>query len=103
MDKYKSTADVDKWDIGFTLREHYGSKTFEQIKVLHDKLISAGSSIAKLKLLNFAKRGRLYDNLKYSDARHGTWSTFCDELGVCQRTVDRYIDFYHIVDAYPAF
>ena len=101
MDKYESTADIDKWGIGFTVGENYGSKTFEQIKVLHDKLISAGSSIAKLKLLNFAERGRLYDFLKYSDTRHGTWSTLCDELGVCQRTLDRYIDFFHVVDAYP--
>jgi len=103
LDTYESTADVDKWDIEFTVGEHYGSKTLEQIKVLHDKLISAGSSITKLKLLNFAERGRLYDFLKYSDARPGTWSTLCNELGVCQRTVDHYIDFYHIVDAYSRF
>jgi len=63
-DTYESTADVDKWNIEFTVGEHYGSKTFEQIEVLHDKLISAGSSITKLKLLNFAERGQLYDFLK---------------------------------------
>jgi hypothetical protein len=101
LDTYESTADVDKWNIEFTVGEHYGGKTFEQIKVLHDRLISAGTSIAKLKLLNLAERGRLYDFLKYSENRHGTWSTLCDELNVCKRTVDRYIDFYHVVDAYP--
>ena len=31
----------------------------------------------------------------------GNWSDPCNVLNVCRRTVDRYIDFYHIVAAYP--
>ena len=88
-------------DIGFAVGEHYGNKTFEQLRIIHDKLINAGASAEKLRLLNFVERGRLYDFLKNSYGRHGEWSDVCKALDVCRRTVDRYIDFLNIINAYP--
>jgi hypothetical protein len=99
--EYESTDQIDNWDISFSVGVYYGDKTFQQIQVIHNKLISAGNSIDKLRLLNFAERGSLYDFLKNSDGRHGEWNDICKHLDVCRRTVDRYIDFFHIINAYP--
>jgi len=63
--------------------------------------LKTGSSAEKLKLLNFVERGRLYDFLKNSDERHGPWNDVCQTLGVCRKTVHRYIDFFNIIQAYP--
>jgi uncharacterized FlaG/YvyC family protein len=101
LDKYESNVEIDNWNVSFIVGEYYGNKTFEQIKDIHNKLVNSGLSVEKLKLLNLAERGRLYDFLKNSDERHGSWSNICKELSVCRRTVDRYIDFFNIIEAYP--
>ncbi len=69
LEKYEATDEVDSWDIGFTVGEYYGNKTFEQLRIIHDKLISTGTSVEKLRLLNFVERGGLYDFIKNSDER----------------------------------
>ena len=101
VEKYESTAEVDKWDLVFAVGENYGDKTFDQLKEIHEKLIDAGSAVDKLRLLNFVERGRLYNFLKNSDERHGSWKSVCRELNICRRTVDRYVDFYNIITTYP--
>lgn len=100
LDKYESTDEVDSWDVSFAVGMYYGDKTFAQITDYHNRLINAGCSVQKLKLLNFIERGRLYDFLKKDD-RHGAWGEVCESLAVCRRTVDRYIDFFHITNTYP--
>jgi hypothetical protein len=101
LDKYESTADVDAWEISLVVGEgYYNNQTFEDLKEIHDKLINTGCSIEKLRLLNFVERGRLYAFLKNSD-KYGSWKDVCMQLDVCRRTVDRYIDFYNIISAYP--
>jgi hypothetical protein len=42
----------------------------------------------------------MYDTLKDS-ARHGTWKDICRQLGICESTVSRYIEFYLLIHAYP--
>ncbi len=98
---YERTDSIDSWELSFPVGVYYGNKTFEEIRVIHNKLINAGSGVDKLRLLNFAERGRLYDFLKNSDDRYGSWRFVCQELDVCRRTVDRYIDFFNIINAYP--
>jgi hypothetical protein len=100
LDKYESTADVDAWEMGFASGESYNDKTFEDLRKIHDILINTGCSIDKLRLLNFVERGRLYEFLKKSD-KYGSWKEVCIQLDVCRRTVDRYIDFYSIINVYP--
>jgi len=43
----------------------------------------------------------MYYYLKSSDERFGRWSDVCHELNICRRTVDRYVDFFHIMSMYP--
>jgi hypothetical protein len=102
LDRYEATDAVDKWNISFPVGKYYGNETLAQIKSIHEQLLEAGSSINKLRLLNFVERGRLYDFLKNkSEERHGKWNEVCDQLHVCRRTVDRYIDFFLIIETYP--
>ena len=102
LDKYEATDAIDKWNIGFPVGKYYGNETLAQIKSIHEQLLEAGSSINKLRLLNFVERGRLYDFLKNkSEERHGQWNEVCEQLHVCRRTVDRYIDFFLIIETYP--
>jgi hypothetical protein len=100
LDKYDSTADVDAWEVGFIVGESYDNKTFDELRETHDILINTGCCIEKLRLLNFTERGRLYKFLK-SSAEHGSWKDVCKQLDVCRRSVDRYIDFYNIISAFP--
>jgi hypothetical protein len=102
LEKYEENASVDKWNVMFPIGSGYEGKTFVQIREIHEQLLKSGSGISKLKLLNFVERGRLYDFLKNnSDEKHGNWSEICVELDVCRRTVDRYIDFFLIIETYP--
>jgi len=72
-----------------------------QIKEIHLKLVNTGASAEKIKLLTFFEHGSMYNFLKHSDERFRRCSDVCHELDVCRRTVDRYIDFYHIIRTYP--
>jgi hypothetical protein len=88
--------------IELALDKYEATDALGQIKSIHEQLLEAGSSINKLRLLNFVERGRLYDFLKNkSEERHGKWNEVCDQLHVCRRTVDRYIDFFLIIETYP--
>jgi len=62
---------------------------------------NTGATAEKIKLLTYFERGSMYNFLKQSDERFGRWSDVCHALDVCRRTADRYIDFYHIINAYP--
>jgi len=80
------------------MEESYEGKTLGEINVQHQKLVKAGKSATKLKLLIQAKNGKIYDYLK--GERLGRWKDICNKLNICTRTAYRYIDFYRIVNAY---
>jgi len=88
QDKYEDTDEIDKWSIHFHPRNSYDVKSFDEIKAIHSKLISAEISIDKLRLLNYVERGMLYDFLK-NPGRHGGWISICQSLDVCRRTAYR--------------
>jgi len=101
LDKYEAWDDVDNWSMDFKVGEWYGAKTWSEIKAIHQKLVNVGLGAQKIRLLTFVERGSMYNFLKQSDQRFGRWEDVCKELEICRRTVDRYIDFYHIANAYP--
>jgi len=78
-----------------------GIKPLMKSRKFTKKLQDVGTSAEKIKLLAFVERGSMYYYLKNSDERFGRWSDVCHELGVCRRTVDRYIDFFQIISLYP--
>ena len=61
LEKYESTAEIDKWDVSFIVGEYYGNKALDWRQNIHNELVKVGISVDKLKLLNFTERGRLYD------------------------------------------
>jgi len=67
----------------FTVGQFYGNKTFNEIKEIRQKLVSAGVSADKIKLLTFYERGSIYIFLKNSGERFGCWNDVGHELGVC--------------------
>jgi len=101
LDRYEETDEVDVWDLSFEVEVKLESKTSDEIKEIHSKLIVAGCSADKLKLLNYVERGKLYNFLKREDRNNGSWFDICKALNVCRRTADRYIDFFFIMKAYP--
>jgi len=101
LSRYEETEEIDNWSINFKAGEYYGDKTFNQLKEIHKKLIDVGTCADKIKLLAFVERGSMYYYLKSSDERFGRWSDVCHELDICRRTVDRYINFFHIMSMYP--
>ena len=74
-------------------------KTLEEINIQHKKLLKAGESANKLKLIIIAEKGKIYDYLKQEHL--GRWKDVCNKLNICRRTAYRYIDFYRIVNCYP--
>jgi len=101
LEKYEASDAIDNWSLAFTVGEYYGNKTFTEIQDIHLKLVNAGATAEKMKLLTFFERGSMYNFLKQSDERFGRWRDVCHKLNVCRSTVDRYVDFYHIISAYP--
>lgn len=99
LDAYDSTDDIEEWIVEFTVGMNFDVEPLPSIQSHHDKLLKTESTSDKVKLLASMERGRLYDYLKYSS--FGTWEQICRDLGICQRTADRYIDFSRIIRAYP--
>lgn len=56
------------FDVGVKLE----GKAFEKIKESHSKLIVAGCSANKLKLLNYVEKGKLNNFLKHEDRYNGS-------------------------------
>jgi hypothetical protein len=50
LEEYEATEHVDNWDMNFSVGVHYGDKPFEKVRDIRDKLISAGTSVDKLRL-----------------------------------------------------
>ena len=98
---YESTVQVDHWDIEFKVGLNYETRSLEEIKTIHDKLTRAELNAGNIKLLAHVERGRLYSSLKYSQDGARRWESVCNELDVCRKTADRYIDFSQIICAYP--
>ena len=63
---YEATEEVDLWELGFVIEDTYEGKTLEEINVLHKKLLKAGESVNKLKLIIIAEKGNMYDCLLYT-------------------------------------
>ena len=101
VNKYQASDQIDSWNVDFTAGEYYGNKTFSEIKNIHQKLMNVQASVEKIQLLVLVERGSMYHFLKNSHGRFGRWEDVCEELNVCRRTVDRYIDLFHIMNAYP--
>jgi len=86
--------------VSFQLEESYHGKTFEEIKAAHEKLVAVGITSNQLKMLSYVERGKMYNFLKEKQ-RFGEWVVVCNELQICRRTANRYIDFHAIINAYP--
>jgi len=62
-------------------------KTLEEINIQHKKLLKAGESANKLKLIIIAEKGKIYDYLKQEHL--GRWKDVCNKLNICRRTAYR--------------
>ena len=66
------------------------------------RLKRADQAARKISLLSYMERGWMYTQLKERIPTDGqSWMDICKELGVCSRTVNRYILFYEISSVYP--
>jgi len=101
LDAYGSGETSDVWKIEFQVVLNYNEIEIEQLKVLHQDLVSSAKSTDEIKLLIYVERGRMYDSLKFSETRGGLWEQFCKDMSLCPKTLNRYIDFSRIVSAYP--
>ena len=98
---YEKSDKVDKWIIHFEVGVLYESLSIDDIINVHRSLIKSSLHVEQTRLLIYAERGRLYDNLKFSDKWSRKWKALCKDLDICSYTAKRYIDFYRITNAFP--
>ena len=102
LTQYEQThCKKDVWRIDFEVGVDYSNLDFEDILNKHKKLIQSSLHAEQIKLLIYSERGRLYENLKFSEKWRKQWRSLCKELDVCHVTANRYIDYFRITNAYP--
>jgi hypothetical protein len=100
--RYEQDDIIDSWKLSFNPALDYDSSSVGIIKDYHKQLVASSFTCDKVKLLTFFERGRLYDYIKFSGRLEGSWRDGCRNLfGICCKTVDRYIEFMKIINAYP--
>jgi len=67
LSDYEGSNKVDKWIIDFEVGLNYDSLSLEQIIQKHCKFLQSCLHVGEIQLLMYSERGRLYNNLKYSD------------------------------------
>ena len=63
--------------------------------------MAVSDTTEKMKQLLIWEQGRMYDSLKYSAQWKNRWIKNCKALNICSTTVDRFIDYFHIVNYLP--
>ena len=99
-----SELQPDTWDMDFEVGDNLDTYKITELIVKHQKIESTENSANKLKLLCFCEKGRIFYYLKHSPKWtevYPIWTDCCFEFGVGVSTVDKYIQFYSWIAAYP--
>jgi len=101
LSEYESRDQEEQWTIHFEVGVKYDDLCTDEIVRLHHDLLKSSLYMEQTRLIVYTERGRLYDNLKFSEKWQNKWRSLCKDMNVCANTANRYIDFYRIVNAYP--
>jgi len=101
LTEYETKDQEEEWTIHFEVGVQYDDLTIDEIFRLHHDLLKSNLHVEPTQLMMYTERGRLYDNLKFSEKWLGIWRSLCKQMDVCANTAKHYIDIYRIVNAYP--
>jgi hypothetical protein len=75
--------------------------TLNGIVIKHQHLLAVINTTEKMKQVLIWEKGRMYNSLKNSEEWKNKWVQNCAILGICPNTVQRYVDYFHIINNFP--